>query len=765
MRSACKAMAFIAAALLCLGGVATADETEETYIIVGSGPDGGNRVKVFNAEGTALLEFVAFTKEVNDSEEVRVAAGDVDGDGLPEIVTAPGSPSGPNYVFLNVFKSDMTFSTITVGYALGSNVQGAHVACGDVDGDGVDEILVGDGPSGLPYSSVKVFEGDGTYVSSWTVFAGGLGGKGVPVAALDQNGDGDEEVAVSNGPDTSVPPNPLTGRYFEMGGSLQASFYAFSGARGAGGGSICSAQYDADAAEEVWIAHGPTTEAGSYVRAFDSNGTLLGQIAAFGNHNYGVDVAAIDLDDDGLDELAVGENAGATATSRIRLFERNGELIRQFMAFDGDENPQGGVHLATVRGPSMEVVGQVLGGSTEYAIAKLTDDGLTKKTPRLGDGGHVVWAAWDGSDYEIFLHDGSGVTQITNNATDDVDPEVNVRGQVAWVAKYGQGGSAVMLYDEGVTTQLTSSESENLSQVQINASGCVIWTESIVGLFLYDGSDVERIAPEGLLQKIIGPQINSAGQIAWALRLPAPPGDDHEYKIWAYNEPDAARIWSDYGELILPSKPQINGSGQIVWGIDSFSGVNQTERVYLYDGSSETWTELAQDAARVQISDNGLVVWMDPDHEEVYLYDGAGAQPISDGLGNNANPAINASGQVAWYKRVGASLFEIVVHDGGDRLTLASNLDDESVEHSDPWYHCPQINASGQVAWLGVDGADHEIYVATPVGPDGWSVASAQASVAFGSASARGSSSWNHLAFVLIPIAGVVVLRFLRRRR
>jgi uncharacterized repeat protein (TIGR01451 family) len=64
-------------------------------IVTGTGPGGGPHVKAFNAQTGALLRSF-FAYDSTFAGGVRVAFGDVNGDGVPDIITSPGAGGGPH---------------------------------------------------------------------------------------------------------------------------------------------------------------------------------------------------------------------------------------------------------------------------------------------------------------------------------------------------------------------------------------------------------------------------------------------------------------------------------------------------------------------------------------------------------------------------------------------------------------------------------------------------------------------------------------------
>src|SRR5262249_9761788 len=125
---------------------------------------------------------------------VFVTTGDVNGDGVPDIITGAGQGGGPN---IKVFDGK-TGNTIRNFYAFDSSFSGGlRVASGDVDGDGFDDIITAAGPGGGPH--VRVFSGaNGKVISEFFAFPASFVG-GVNVAAGDLNGDGRAEIITGPG--------------------------------------------------------------------------------------------------------------------------------------------------------------------------------------------------------------------------------------------------------------------------------------------------------------------------------------------------------------------------------------------------------------------------------------------------------------------------------------------------------------------------------------------------------------------------------------
>lgn len=170
--------------------------------IVASGPGSSTQVFVVDgATGTFQQSFMPFESQFTGG--AFVAAGDVDGDGLADIAVSADTTGGPRVIVYS--GADGSVLADFFGIDDANFRGGARVAMGDVDGDGLSDLVVAAGTGGGP--RVAVFDGASLrpgltptrLVDDFFAFESTLR-DGVYVAVGDVNDDGRGDLIFGGGP-------------------------------------------------------------------------------------------------------------------------------------------------------------------------------------------------------------------------------------------------------------------------------------------------------------------------------------------------------------------------------------------------------------------------------------------------------------------------------------------------------------------------------------------------------------------------------------
>jgi hypothetical protein len=225
---------FIALSTMYGANIAAADFDGDgkAEIVVGAGSNTSNpaqvRIFTYNPDSETIedtgIDFKAFTVKGG----VNIAAGDVDGDGVPELITAAGAKSGnsPGVSVWEVETSAATWSVNnTVNFIAFSGKYGANVTTGDINGDGISEIIVSSGPDPKGgFNMIKVFNGNGTEFG--LMITDSSKGYGLSVASADLDNDGIAEIVAGLGPSSK---NPSTVKIYKADKTVLNTFTAFEG--------------------------------------------------------------------------------------------------------------------------------------------------------------------------------------------------------------------------------------------------------------------------------------------------------------------------------------------------------------------------------------------------------------------------------------------------------------------------------------------------------------------------------------------------------
>src|SRR5262245_4375921 len=279
-----------------------------TVIAVGADVGGGPDVRVWDAAtGTPLATFLAYDSAFRGG--VRVALGDVTGDGVADIVTAPGRGGGPHIrvwdgVTRTLVREFMAYATNFTG--------GVFVAVGDISGDHFADIVTGPDAGGGPH--IEVFSGlDGTLLRSFLAYAPSFTG-GVRLAAADVNGDGKADIVtapgVGGGPHIEVFDGTNTSRLLHSFMAYPPSF--------AGGVYVSATDLNGDGKAD--IVTGAGAGGGPHVQVISGvNHAVLSSFLAYGaNFAGGVRVGVVpDVNGDSLPDIVTVAGPGGGPHTKV----------------------------------------------------------------------------------------------------------------------------------------------------------------------------------------------------------------------------------------------------------------------------------------------------------------------------------------------------------------------------------------------------------------------------------------------------------------
>jgi RHS repeat-associated protein len=420
------------------------------------GPDAGAAPTVRVYDPTTLqLKFTINAYDGSMTGGVRVAVGDVNGDGTPDIITAPGKGGGS---LVKVFSSvDGSLLQSFNAYAPGQT-DGVFVAAGDVEGVGHADIITGTDVGAKPL--VKVFKGTDDSLLSSFISDPLAGANGVRVAAGDVDGDGKADIITAAGP--GGPP-----RVTVVDGVTDKEIHSFFAYDIGFKGGVYVAAGDLDGDGKADIVTGPGAGMAPEVRTFDG-ATLrfLGNVTAFDpTFTGGVRVGLTASTSSGKLDIFAGQGpTGGTVRSfdgrtlkNLNAFTPFGPNFSKglFVAGDGlwrapPGSPGDPIPTVTVAATTPATTDQLGAAPAVFTISRTGDTSQQLQVNFSGGGTALVGTDWSGfgaGSVNILAGQSSATVSVT--ATDDNKfdgPEVVVLN-LNTSANYniGNPGSAIVL--------------------------------------------------------------------------------------------------------------------------------------------------------------------------------------------------------------------------------------------------------------------------------------------------------------------------------
>ena len=291
--------------------------------VVGVDYGGGSVVQIQYTNGSNL-SFFAYSPLYTGG--VRVALGDVNGDGIDELITGTGVGGGPHIKVFNLqggqpveIASFFAFEPTFMG--------GVNISTGDINGDGLADIIIGAGAGGGP--RVKVFSGAANYfinaarpLMDFFAYDPAFTG-GVTVAAGNRDGYKGDEVITGAG--FGGGPNI---RSFNQFGQMVDNFFAFS-PNMTSGIYIAAGYVDADAVADIIAGTGFGTP--SQVQAFFSTGANPSAIPFVPGFVGGARVG-VAMNSSGKQIFAAA--AGPGGAPQVNLFNNSLDTTSAYIAID-----------------------------------------------------------------------------------------------------------------------------------------------------------------------------------------------------------------------------------------------------------------------------------------------------------------------------------------------------------------------------------------------------------------------------------------------
>jgi subtilisin-like proprotein convertase family protein len=440
--------------------------------------------------GTYETKTSSFTPFIGYKGPISLAVGDFDGDQNAELVTAKGTGSSPEVKIWDISSGGFVTALSDAFVPFIGKGRGVSVGAGDIDGDGMDELVVGSGP-GVP-AAVKIYAdadsdsvlSDGL-VETFAPFPANFLG-GVTVALGNSNNAGGAELIVgewSKGGRARIYVDLNANLMFsDDAGNMLEEFAPF-GTRYKGGITVASGPIENAGNGGADVIVGKRTGVPTVLIFADGgiNGmvgddpifdTLTPTLLGF---RAGANVAAGDTDNSGtFVEVLVAPAGGRGGT--VKIFDDNADMGA--LVSDNDPDDQLAAFLATHSGGIQVAFGKVrieAFGSTSNLPPTIPDQGTL--------------------DTSIFVPTSAGIVRdldltlsISHSFVGDLDVTLTHMPSGVSVALFTDIGGT----DEGLMIRLNDEAGTDISTADNPSDGVIVGTfnpELTALLSAFDGVD------------------------------------------------------------------------------------------------------------------------------------------------------------------------------------------------------------------------------------------------------------------------------------
>ncbi|MBU1180452.1 S8 family serine peptidase [Patescibacteria group bacterium] len=293
----------------------TEEELKTKYALSSKAGD-EPKVWLLDAKGDVLREFYAFAPAFKGG--INLALGDIDNDGMTEIVAGAGFGGGPHVRIFNL-SGELEYQFFAFDE---SNRNGVLVAVGDIDGDKKNEIIAVEAGKAKP--TARIFDKNGVMIKDDIEIFENYFQNSISLSVGDVNRDGRAEI-VAGAPIGARAQVKVIDTAGDILGNFSPFEYNFYGKV-----NIAIGDLNNDGWSEVITSKDSYSD--SKIRTFTYEGRLLSPgFLAYENYGYGISLSSGDRNSDKEYEIITAPNG--KHETEIKVWDKNLNLTASLFPF------------------------------------------------------------------------------------------------------------------------------------------------------------------------------------------------------------------------------------------------------------------------------------------------------------------------------------------------------------------------------------------------------------------------------------------------